>query len=106
MISSHRMNLYRDHSASMSLGKGEGEDKESNKKWHIKEDVQSKKWCPSHIFFNVFFSVTQSLFLLGFSSSPDDSTASNKNSTSKKVPTSISEITIKYLKILFGSKVL
>ena len=43
MISSHRMNLYRDHSASMSLGKGEGEDKESNKKGHIKEDVQSKK---------------------------------------------------------------
>ena len=106
MISSHRMKLYRDHSASMSLGKEEGEDKKSNKKWHRKEDVLSKKWCPSHIFFNVLFSVTQSLFLLGFSSSPNNNTASNKNSTSKKVPTGISEITIKYLKILFWPKVL
>ena len=42
------------------------EDKKSNRKWHRKEGVQSKKWCPSHKFFNVLFSVTQS-FLLGFS---------------------------------------
>ena len=70
---------------------------ESNKKWHRKQGVQSKKSCPSHKFFYVLFSVTQSLFLLGFSSSPGNITASNKKSTSKKVPTSISEITIKYL---------
>ena len=47
--------------------------------------------------FYALFSVTQSLFLLGFSSSPDNITANNKKSTSKKVPTSMSEITIKYL---------
>ena len=44
-----------------------------------------------------FFSGTQSLFLLGFSSSPGNITASNKKSTSMKVPTIISEIAIKYL---------
>ena len=77
--------------------KREHVDKESNKKWHRKEDMQSKKWCPSHKFFYVLFSVTQSLFLLGFSSSPGNITASNKKSISKKVPTSISEITMKYL---------
>ena len=56
-------------------------------------------WCHSHKFFYVynFFCKTQSLFLLGFSSSPGNITASNKKSTSKKVPTSLSEITIKYL---------
>ena len=75
----------------------EGVDEESNKKWHRKEGVHSKKWCHSHKFFYVLFSVTQSLFLLGFSSSPGNITASNKKSTSKKVPTSLSEITIKYL---------
>ena len=44
------------------------EDEKSNKEWHRKEGVQSKKWCPSHKFHNflyVFYSVTQSLFLLG-----------------------------------------
>ena len=40
------------------------------------------------------FSMTQSLFLLGFSWSSDNITASNKKSTSKKEPTSASEITI------------
>ena len=56
-------------------------------------------WCHSHKFFYVynFFCKTQSLFLLGFSSSPGNITASNKKSTSKEVPTSLSEITIKYL---------
>ena len=43
----------------------------------------------------IFFCKTQSLFLLGFSSSPGNITANNKKSTSKKVPTSLSEITIK-----------
>ena len=38
--------------------------------------------------------VTQSLFLLGFSLSPDNITVSNKMSTSKKEPTIVSEITI------------
>ena len=94
---SNIMNLYRDLSASTSLGKGEKVDEESNKKWHRKEGVQSKKWCPSHKFFYALFSVTLSLFLLGFSSSPGNITASNKKSASKKVPTIISEITIKYL---------
>ena len=89
----HNMNLYLEH----SLGKREGVDEESNKKWHRKEGVQSKKWCPSHNFFCVLFSVTQSLFLLGFSSSTDDITTRNKRSISKKVSTSIVEITIKYL---------
>ena len=71
---------------------GRGVDEESNSKWHRKEGVQSKKWCPSEKFVYILFSVTQSLFLLGFSQSSDNITASNKNSTSKKKPTSISEI--------------
>ena len=58
------MYFYRKHSASMPYGKGEAVDKESNKKWHRKEDLQPKNWCSSHKFFNVLFSVTQSLFLL------------------------------------------
>ena len=91
------MNLYRDHSASTSLRKGEGVDEEKHKKWHRKEGVQWKKWCLSHKFLYVPFSVTQSLFLLDFSSSADNITASIKKSTLKKVPTSISEITIEYL---------
>ena len=37
------MYLYRGHSAGKSIGKGEGEYKESNRKWHRKEGVQSKK---------------------------------------------------------------
>ena len=90
------MYLYRGHSASTSLGKGEGVGEESSRKWHRKDGVQPKKYL-SHKFFYVLFSVTQSLFLLGFSSSPGNMTASNKKSTSKKVPNNISEITIKYL---------
>ena len=101
---SNIMNLYRDHPASTSLGKEEGEDEEIHKKWHRKEGVRWKKWClshkflyVSHKFLYVFFPVTQSLFLLGFSSGPGNITASNKISTFKKVSTSISEITINYL---------
>ena len=106
MISSHRIPSVAilwifvgtiKHKASTSLGKGKGVHEESNKKWHRKEGVHSKKWCHSHKFFYVLFSVTQSLFLLGFSSSPGNITLSIKKSTSNKVPTSISEITIKYL---------
>ena len=48
------MYLYRDHSTIMSLGEGEGVDKESNKKWHRKGGVQSKKV------------MTLTKFLLGF----------------------------------------
>ena len=91
------MNLYRDHSESTSLGKGEGVEEKKHKKWHRKEGVRWKKWCPSHKFLYVLFSVTQSLFLLGFSSSPGNITASIKTSKSKKVLISISEITTKYL---------
>ena len=74
-----------------------GVDEESNKNWNRKEAVQSKKWCPSHKFFDVLFSVTQPLFLLDFSWRFDNITANNKNSTSKKRPTNVSEITMKYL---------
>ena len=62
-----------------------------------KESVQSKKWYPQHKFFDVLFSVTRS-FLLGFSWSSDSITASNKNCTFKKEPTSVSEITIQNLR--------
>ena len=71
-------------------------DEENNKKWHRKEDVQSKKWCPWHKFFYVLFCVTQT-FLVGFSWSSDNITASNKKNTSRKEPTTVSEITIYYL---------
>ena len=90
------MYLYMGHSTSTSLGKGERVNGESNKKWHRKEDVQSKKWCPWHKFFYVLFSVTQS-FLLGFSWSFDNITVSNKKNTFKKEPKSVSEITISHL---------
>ena len=86
--------LYRGYSASTSLKKGEGEDKQSDRKWE--EGVQSKKWCHSNKFFYVLFSVTQS-FLFCFSWSSDNITVSKKKSTSKKEPTSMSEITISYL---------
>ena len=88
--------LYRGHSSSTSLGKGQGVDEERNTKWHRKEDVQSKNRCPLHKFFYALFSVTQSLSLLGFSWGRSNITASNKKSTSKKGPTSVSEITIYY----------
>ena len=65
-------------------------------KRHRKENVQSKNWYPSHKFFCPLCPVTQS-FLLGFSWSSDSITASNKKCTSKKEPTSVSEITIQYL---------
>ena len=90
---SNIMYLYRGHSASTSLGKGEGVGEESSRKWHRKDGVQPKKYL-SHKFFYVLFSVTQSLFLLSFSWSPDNITASNKKSTSKKEHTSVSEVTI------------
>ena len=84
------------------LGRG-GVNEGSNKKWHRKEGVQSKKWCPSHKFFYVLFPVTQSLFLLGFSWSPDNITARNKKSTSKKEPTSVSEISYNVGKKYYNS---
>ena len=74
----------------------EGVDEESNKKWHRKEGVQSKKWRLSHKLFYLIFAVTHS-FLLGFSWSSDNITGSNTKSTSKKVPTSVSEVTMQYL---------
>ena len=49
------------------------------------------------------FSVTQSLFLLGFSWSPDNITARNKKSTSKKEPTSVSEISYNVGKKYYNS---
>ena len=52
---SNIMYLSRSYSPSTSLGKGEGVNEEINKKWHRKEGVQSRKWCPSHKFFYVLF---------------------------------------------------
>ena len=78
--------IYRDHSASTSLGK-EGEVEKKATKRHRKESVQSKKRYHSHKFFYVLFSVTQS-FLLCFSGSSDNITANNKKGISKKEPTS------------------
>ena len=46
---------------------GRGVEEESNKRWNRKDGVQLKKGYPSHKLFNVFFSVTQSLFLFCFS---------------------------------------
>ena len=89
------LHLFRDHSASLSIGKGKGKDKEINRKLYRKDGVQSKKWCSSHKFSYILFSVTQ-FFLLAFSWSSDNITVSKKN-TSKKEPASISEITISYL---------
>ena len=71
-------------------------DKESNKKWQRRGTCSQKSDVCSHKFFFALFSVTQSLFLLGLSWNPDI-VASTKKSTSKKQPTSISEITISYL---------
>ena len=79
------MYLYRGHSASTSLGKGQGVDEKSNKKWHRKEVVQSKRWCPSHKYLYALFPVTESLFLPGI------------ERTSKKEPPTVSEITIWYI---------
>ena len=90
------MYIYSGHSASTLLQKGEGIDEESSRKWHRKEGVQSKKWRPSHKFCYALFSATQS-FLLGFSGSSDNIIASNKKSSSKKDPITLSEPTISYL---------
>ena len=56
--------------------------------------MESQKWCPTHKFFYVLSSVTQSLFLLGFSSSSDNITASSKKSTSMNELTIVFEVTI------------
>ena len=52
------------------------------RRWHKKEGVLPKKWCPLHKFFHVFFLVIQS-FLLGFSWSSDNITDNNKENISK-----------------------
>ena len=81
----HRVVLccYRGHSTSISLGKRKDEDKKWQK-WHGKRDVQPKKWCVSHKFFDVIYLITQS-FPLGFSCSPGNITESNKKNTSKSL---------------------
>ena len=72
--------LYRDHSASTSLGKGGGEggrvDEEISKKWHSKKGAKSKRDVP-HTYSSMYFFLIQS-FLLGFTWIFD-------NSRSKKV---------------------
>ena len=78
------------------LGRGRENTKKATENDIERRACSQKKLYPSHKFFFVLFSVTQSLFLLGLSWSPDV-TASIKKSTSKKQPTSISEITISYL---------
>ena len=62
--------FYRSHLASRydtSIVKGEGVEEKSNNKQHRKKIVQSKKMMSSYKFFYVLFSVTQTLFPLGFS---------------------------------------
>ena len=78
------MCLYRGHSVGTPFGKGEGVKKATE--WHRKEGVQPKKWCPSHKFFYVLISITQSLFLLCFLWSFDNITANNNKSTFKIKP--------------------
>ena len=75
------MYLYRGHSASTSLGKGQGVDEKSNKKLYKKEVVQPKKWYLPHKFSYILFSATESLFLLEI------------ESTFKKESPTVSEIT-------------
>ena len=53
-------------------------------------------WCPSHKFFYVLLSVTQSLFLLNktlIKLNTQKKKKKKKKSTYKKEPTSVSEIT-------------
>ena len=68
--SQYYVSLYRGHSTSTSLGKGEGEDKESNRRLHRKEGVQSKKDVPHTISSTYFFfcnSIFPSWFLMKLS---------------------------------------
>ena len=87
------MCLHRGHLASVTLGKRERVDEESNKKLIRKQGVRQKSDVPQANSFMYLFLITQS-FLLGFSLSSDNITASNKKSTYNKEPTSVSEITI------------
>ena len=77
------------------LGRGTEKEESNRKLYRTKEGVQSKKWYHLHKFFYLLFSVTQS-FLLGFSWSSDNITASKKQSILKKKPASVPEITKSY----------
>ena len=76
-----------------------GRERKQTKK-AAKNDIErracSQKIDIPHKFFYGLFSLTQS-FLLSFSWSSDNITASNKKSTCKKEPISVSEIAISYL---------
>ena len=48
------MYLFRDHSASTSLGNGEGVDEKCNKKWCRKEDSSQKSDVP-HTSYSMHF---------------------------------------------------
>ena len=85
------MYLYGGHLASASLGKGDGVHEESKKKWHRKEGILSKKWCPSHKFFYILFfynSIFPSWFLIMLWYHYNE----QQNNTSKKRPISVSKI--------------
>ena len=74
-------------------GKGGGSRQRKPKKLRRKERMQSNKVMSSHKFFHELFFGTQLLFFLGFLWS-SYITARNKDSTSKKESTSVSEMTI------------
>ena len=65
MISSQNT-THMGHWASTSLGKAKGVDKESNKKLHRKEGVQSKSLCPWHKFFYIFSLKLSLSFLVSY----------------------------------------
>ena len=86
MIPSYRIPPFSKYVTWEGLGIHE----ESNKKWHKKEGMQSRKWCPSHKFLYVLYSLAQS-FLLGFWRNSNNTTANSKKNTSKKESISVSE---------------
>ena len=86
MISLHRTSPIQAIEQVRHLRKGRELTKKATKN-DMKEDMQSKNLSPSHKFFYVFFRP-------GFTWSSNDIIASHKKSTSKKEPTSVSEITI------------
>ena len=97
MTSSRRIPLIEiyvasSHSASASFGKGEELDEKSNKKAQKGERVVKKVISLTQISLCIFF--CNSIFPSGFLISSDCITASDKKSTSKKEPASVSETTI------------
>ena len=98
MISSHRIPpililCIGPFSKYVTLEWGEGGPKKQQKNGIEKKACSQKVMSLTQILLCTF-SITQSLFLIGFSRRSDNIKASNKKSTSKKEPSSASEITI------------